>query len=226
MLSIVVICFISVACSSASSDAQPTETTSADSDAERSNATTGGLSIVEGVPDGDGLSQVQELAGDLGLTCDRLPDKPAIDLAATDEISTTEMLDVRSEQVQTLADVVDGSRPVLLWFWQPCNETTERAYEDFTALAHEHRAVFQSVGIGGGGDYAGVALLSSQHDDAVTMLWDDGNAWSLFDQFPTASTMLLTHDLEGQSTIMPLNPTSVDLILTVAVQEPWVSAED
>lgn len=37
----------------------------------------------------------------------------------TDDLATTEMLDVRTGDVAALDDVVTGDRAVLLWYWAP-----------------------------------------------------------------------------------------------------------
>ena len=183
--------------------------------------TDGGLEIAAGIPGSDGLDERQQLAADLGLVCDRLPDKPVVELNPTDNISSTEMLDVRSEEVRTLQDVADGTRPVVVWFWQPCDRGSELGYAEFTAFAHEHQDAVQAIGIGGGGDYAGVQILQSAHDDAVTLLWDDGHAWSLFNRFPTGSLMLFSYDLESRSGTLTLTSAGREVILLAADQAPW-----
>ena len=40
-------------------------------------------------------------------------------LTPSDDVRLIEVLDVESGGVTTLADAVDGDRPVLLWFWAP-----------------------------------------------------------------------------------------------------------
>ena len=40
-------------------------------------------------------------------------------LASSDDVRLIEVLDVRSGEIATLADTVDGDRPVLIWFWAP-----------------------------------------------------------------------------------------------------------
>ena len=41
------------------------------------------------------------------------------ELATNDDVRLVEVLDVVSGGVTTLAEAVDGDRPVLLWFWAP-----------------------------------------------------------------------------------------------------------
>jgi hypothetical protein len=40
-------------------------------------------------------------------------------LASNDDVRLIEVLDVRTGEIATLADTVDGDRPVLIWFWAP-----------------------------------------------------------------------------------------------------------
>ncbi len=40
-------------------------------------------------------------------------------LSVNEDVRLTEVLDVSDGSVQTLRTVVDGDRPVLIWFWAP-----------------------------------------------------------------------------------------------------------
>jgi hypothetical protein len=40
-------------------------------------------------------------------------------LALSDDLSTSELLDVRTGQITNLSEVVTGDRPILVWYWAP-----------------------------------------------------------------------------------------------------------
>jgi len=126
---------------------------------------------------------------------------PAVSLVRSDQLDTSELLDLSTGQASSLAEIATGDRALLLWFWSPSCVTCRNHALDIEAFAEEHADIVQVVGVGAFESVdAGHGFIDDTGLTTLPMLYEaTGHLWQVAEVFSNSSLLLVGHDFDARS---------------------------
>ena len=118
---------------------------------------------VDTIDQDDSTQQPTDQTGDGDTTVDLL----------SDDVPSIEMVELSSGESVSLRSLVDGERPVLLWFWAPHCPICRGEAPDIEELAQENSHRLKVVGVGAFDDLDYAHRFVADTGTTFTMLWSE-----------------------------------------------------
>lgn len=159
-------------------------------------------------------------------TTDSPTDTKATDTQATDADPPTPGDEAGAEVPETLrfeATALDGStfdgsslagKPTVFWFWAPWCAVCRAQVPDVEALASQHGADVNVVGVGGLDSAASIEDFASELDGLTLLVDDEGAVWQRFGVTEQSSFVIL--DADGNEVTTSGYGEDIDLSAEVA----------